>query len=94
MSVRAAVLVSGGGPNLQALIDASQAGTLKSAAIATVLSNQPRASAARRGRRDSHSNAHHGSNPRAPHRRNTPPTRPPPAPHTTHHLIIHSPIHL
>jgi len=50
MSVRAAVLVSGGGTNLQALIDASKAGTLKSAEIALVLSNKPGAYAVERAK--------------------------------------------
>lgn len=39
MSARIAVLVSGGGTNLQALIDAQQAGTLHSGTIALVVSN-------------------------------------------------------
>ena len=39
MSARIAVLVSGGGTNLQALIDAQQAGTLHSGTIALVVSS-------------------------------------------------------
>lgn len=39
MSARIAVLVSGGGTNLQALIDAQRAGTLHSGTIALVVSN-------------------------------------------------------
>lgn len=39
MSARIAVLVSGGGTNLQALIDAQKAGTLHSGTIALVVSN-------------------------------------------------------
>lgn len=39
--IKIAVLISGGGTNLQALIDAQQAGKLKSGEIAAVLSNQP-----------------------------------------------------
>ena len=39
MSARIAVLVSGGGTNLQALIDAQNAGTLHSGTIALVVSN-------------------------------------------------------
>lgn len=39
MSARIAVLVSGGGTNLQALIDAQKAGTLHSGIIALVVSN-------------------------------------------------------
>ena len=39
MSARIAVLVSGGGTNLQALIDAQKAGTLYSGTIALVVSN-------------------------------------------------------
>jgi len=39
MSARIAVLVSGGGTNLQALIDAQQTGTLHSGTIALVVSN-------------------------------------------------------
>ena len=36
-----AVLVSGGGTNLQALIDAEQAGTIPSGRLALVISNKP-----------------------------------------------------
>ena len=39
--VRIAVLVSGGGTNLQALIDAQSRGELKNGRIAAVLSNRP-----------------------------------------------------
>ena len=38
--VRIAVLVSGGGTNLQALIDAEKSGILKTGTIALVLSNK------------------------------------------------------
>ena len=41
MSVRTAVFVSGGGTNLQALIDARDAGALKSASLALVVSSKP-----------------------------------------------------
>ena len=40
MSVRTAVLVSGGGTNLQALIDASRAGKMPHVDICLVLSNR------------------------------------------------------
>ncbi len=46
-----AVLVSGGGTNLQALIDAQAAGTLHSGRIALVLSSNPGAYALERARR-------------------------------------------
>ena len=39
--VRIAVLVSGGGTNLQALIDAQSRGELKNGRIAAVLSSRP-----------------------------------------------------
>ncbi len=45
---RIAVLVSGGGTNLQALIDAQQAGTLKSGELSLVVSNRPGAYALER----------------------------------------------
>ncbi len=48
MSVRTAVLVSGGGTNLQALIDASNRGEIPSAEIALVVSNNPNAYALKR----------------------------------------------
>ena len=38
-----AVLVSGGGTNLQALIDASKSGIIKSGELAIVISNNPNA---------------------------------------------------
>ena len=41
MSVKTAVFVSGGGTNLQALIDARDAGALKSAALSLVVSSKP-----------------------------------------------------
>lgn len=41
LTVRVAVLVSGGGTNLQALIDAQKAGTLKSGTLALVLASNP-----------------------------------------------------
>ncbi len=46
--VRVAVLVSGGGTNLQALIDASKGGVIKSAEIKLVISSQPTAYALER----------------------------------------------
>lgn len=46
--VRIAVLVSGGGTNLQALIDAERAGLLKSGKIALVISGNPEAYALKR----------------------------------------------
>lgn len=46
--VRIAVLVSGGGTNLQALIDAQQAGALHSGALTLVISNVPGAYALQR----------------------------------------------
>ena len=48
---RIAVLVSGGGTNLQALIDAQDAGKLKSGRIVFVVSNNPDAYAIQRARR-------------------------------------------
>ena len=45
---RIAVLVSGGGTNLQALIDAERSGVLKSGEIVLVLSNKPGAHALKR----------------------------------------------
>ena len=51
MSTRAAVLVSGGGTNLQALIDASERGEIPSARIELVISNNPDAYALERARR-------------------------------------------
>ena len=45
---RIAVLVSGGGTNLQALIDAQKQGVIKSGAIALVISNNPEAYALQR----------------------------------------------
>ena len=46
--VRIAVLVSGGGTNLQALIDAQSRGELKNGRIAAVLSSRPDAYALER----------------------------------------------
>lgn len=46
--VRIAVLVSGGGTNLQALIDSEKAGVLKSGSIRLVISNNPNAYALKR----------------------------------------------
>ena len=43
-----AVLVSGGGTNLQALVDAEQKGIIKSGTIALVISNNPNAYAIKR----------------------------------------------
>ena len=51
MSARVAVLVSGGGTNLQALIDASVRGEIPSARIELVISNNPDAYALERARR-------------------------------------------
>ena len=51
MSARIAVLVSGGGTNLQALIDAQQAGTLHSGTIALVVSNAAGAYALERAKK-------------------------------------------
>ena len=48
---RIAVLVSGGGTNLQALIDAEQAGTLKAGKITLVISNRADAYALERAKR-------------------------------------------
>ena len=45
---RIAVLVSGGGTNLQALLDAQEAGILQSGEISLVISNNPKAYALRR----------------------------------------------
>lgn len=43
LKVRIAVLVSGGGTNLQALLDAQDSGILKSGEICLVISNNPNA---------------------------------------------------
>ena len=51
MSARVAVLVSGGGTNLQALIDASGRGEIPSARIELVISHNPDAYALERARR-------------------------------------------
>ena len=48
---RIAVLVSGGGTNLQALLDAQTAGVLKSGEICLVISNNPNAYALERAKR-------------------------------------------
>ena len=48
---RIAVLVSGGGTNLQALLDAQEAGILQSGEISLVISNNPKAYALRRAER-------------------------------------------
>ena len=50
VKARIAVLVSGGGTNLQALIDAERAGIIASGEIALVLSNNPNAYALERAR--------------------------------------------
>ncbi|MCL2508178.1 MAG: phosphoribosylglycinamide formyltransferase [Oscillospiraceae bacterium] len=52
MLVRIAVLVSGGGTNLQALIDAQKSGALKSGKLALVVSNNPGAYALTRAKED------------------------------------------
>ena len=49
--IRIAVLVSGGGTNLQALLDAEAAGTLKSGKISAVISDRPGAYALERARK-------------------------------------------
>lgn len=49
--INIAVLVSGGGTNLQALIDAQKSGRLHSGRLALVVSNQPQAYALERARR-------------------------------------------
>ena len=51
MSVNIAVLVSGGGTNLQALIDAERSGIIKSGKISLVVSNNPDAFALERARK-------------------------------------------
>lgn len=51
MSARVAVLVSGGGTNLQALIDAQKRGEMPNASIQLVVSNVPDAYALERARR-------------------------------------------
>ena len=48
--VRVAVLVSGGGSNLQALLDAQAAGRLRSGRVALVISDRPDAYALERAR--------------------------------------------
>lgn len=51
MNVNIAVLVSGGGTNLQALIDAERSGIIKSGKISLVVSNNPDAFALERARK-------------------------------------------
>ena len=51
MSVNIAVLVSGGGTNLQALIDAERSGIIKSGKISFVVSNNPDAFALERAKK-------------------------------------------
>ena len=51
MSVNIAVLVSGGGTNLQAIIDAEKSGIIKSGKISLVVSNNPDAFALERARK-------------------------------------------
>lgn len=51
MKTRIAVFVSGGGTNLQALIDAQKSGVIKSGEIALVLSNSPTAYALERAKK-------------------------------------------
>lgn len=51
MSVNIAVLVSGGGTNLQALIDAEKSGIINSGKISLVISNNPDAFALERARK-------------------------------------------
>jgi len=50
LSIRIAVLVSGGGTNLQALIDAQACGRLKSGVLAVVIASKPGAYALERAR--------------------------------------------
>ena len=50
MKARIAVLVSGGGTNLQALLDAQVAGALRSGEVVLVVSDQPGAYALERAR--------------------------------------------
>ena len=50
MSARVAVLVSGGGTNLQALIDAERRGEMPNASIRLVVSNVPNAYALERAK--------------------------------------------
>ena len=52
MLTRVAVLVSGGGTNLQALIDAQKSGIIKSGEITLVVSNNPDAYALERARKE------------------------------------------
>lgn len=49
--LRAAVCVSGGGTNLQAIIDAAAAGTITNTELALVISNKPGAYALERAKR-------------------------------------------
>ena len=51
LKAKIAVLVSGGGTNLQALIDAQSSGIIKSGEITLVISNKPNAFALERARR-------------------------------------------
>ena len=51
MTARVAVLVSGGGTNLQAILDASARGEMPSAKVALVVSSNPKAFALERARR-------------------------------------------
>ena len=51
MSVNIAVLVSGGGTNLQAIIDAEKSGIINSGKISLVVSNNPDAFALERARK-------------------------------------------
>ncbi len=51
MSVNIAVLVSGGGTNLQALVDAERSGIIKSGKISLVVSNNPDAFALERAKK-------------------------------------------
>ena len=51
MYVNIAVLVSGGGTNLQALIDADRSGIIKSGKISLVVSNNPDAFALERAKK-------------------------------------------
>lgn len=48
--MRVAVLVSGGGTNLQAILDAVDAGRIRNAEIVSVISNNPKAYALERRR--------------------------------------------
>ena len=70
--MRVAVLVSGGGTNLQALIDAKAAGKLPNAELALVVASKPGVYALERAAKDVYKRQ---SGKRATARTRTPPTR-------------------